>query len=74
MSYDGEVCMDCGFPVLHFVGSFWSAAHDLWQEVIGEHAGILCPPCFTSRAEKLGIHVSWHPKVWHRSEVQENVQ
>lgn len=71
MSYDGEVCMDCGFPVAHFVGSYWTAPHLLWNYVLGgpeatdDPGGILCPPCFTLRCRELGVSVAWKAEVTH---------
>lgn len=66
MSYEYEVCQDCGFPVAHFVRSHWIADDELWLEVFGRPGGILCPPCFALRAEVKGITVSWQAVVEHR--------
>jgi len=65
VSYDGEICQECGFPVAHFVGSYWSAPNELWNLVMGTpdnprgEGDVVCPPCFTRLAEKAGYHVSW---------------
>jgi hypothetical protein len=63
--YRGETCEDCGFPVAFFVRSYWIAPDEIWNEVIGTQGNprgegvVLCPPCFTARAEVKGLHVSW---------------
>ena len=63
--YRGEICEECGFPVAHFVRSYWSAPNELWNEVTGTEGNprgegvILCPPCFTEQAREKGRHVSW---------------
>jgi hypothetical protein len=62
VTYRGEVCEDCGFPVSFFTRSYWNAPPDLWKEVVGTQSGedvILCPPCFTLRAWQRDIHVHW---------------
>lgn len=65
MSYDGEVCMDCGFPVAHFVRSYWNASNVLWNGVVGDEGGVLCPPCFTLRSHEIGVSVAWKAEVAH---------
>jgi hypothetical protein len=63
--YRGEVCEDCGFPVSFFVRTYWNADHDLWNGVVGTKDNprgegvILCPPCFTDRANRRDIRVYW---------------
>jgi hypothetical protein len=72
--YRGETCEDCGFPVAFFTRSYWIAADDLWNEIIGAldnprgEGVVLCPPCFSGRADVKGIHVHW---VAARTEEQE---
>lgn len=62
----GETCRDCGRPVVIHSGSFWNADNDLWNEVWGDEGGILCQPCFVTRAKAMGIYVSWKAVVYHR--------
>lgn len=61
--YAYEVCDECGRPVGATTGSWWSAPDDLWHEVVGtpadDHSGVLCPPCFTLKAERVGVLVRW---------------
>lgn len=72
MTYRGEMCEECGFPVAHFVRTFWHAANELWNEVVGTPDNprgegiILCPPCFALAARAKGICVSWVAEVYSR--------
>lgn len=68
MAYDGEICMECGFPVKHFVETWWEADDPLWLAVVGHAGGILCPPCFTRMARLHGYVVSWRA-VWEKARV-----
>lgn len=43
-------CEACGNT--HIV---WFVANDLWNRVVGNSQGILCPVCFAKRAEAVGI-------------------
>ena len=67
--YRGEVCEDCGFPVVFFVSSYCLAPDDLWNAVVGTDDNlrgegvILCPPCFTGRAREQGKHVAWRAEI-----------
>lgn len=54
--YDGEICGDCGLPVVRGIGSWWHAPDELWNEVCAG-SEILCPACFYERALKLGKSV-----------------
>ena len=54
-----ETCQDCGRRNMSRVGSYWLAPDDLWNEVIGRASGILCPDCFTRRANAAGIRIHW---------------
>lgn len=57
-----EFCHDCGVrqPLV------WRAADDLWLEVMGDPGGVVCPVCFTRRADALGISLDWRPAVGFR--------
>lgn len=57
--YRYEICMACGRPVGPHTGSWWAAPDDLWLRVVGDPHGVVCPPCFTRKAEALGIPVFW---------------
>lgn len=57
--YRYEICMACGRPVGPHTGSWWTASDALWKGVIGDPAGVVCPPCFTRKAAAQGIIVSW---------------
>ena len=50
----GERCQDCGRDFV-----LWSAPDDLYAEVYGSLRGILCPACFSRRAEAKGIAVGF---------------
>lgn len=56
---DVHPCDDCGLPTPYATGYYWLAPDDLWAEVVGTPALVLCPPCFTERAENRGITVAW---------------
>ncbi len=47
------VCDDCGGA-----NPVWWVDTKLWFTVVGGHAGILCPACFISKAEDMGIGTS----------------
>lgn len=55
--YRFEICDDCGRPVGHSTGAWWHS--DLWPAVTGADDGVLCPRCFTARAEAAGLPVRW---------------
>lgn len=59
LGYDGEICHDCGHPVVQASGSYWSAPDDLWLRVVGNDHTILCQPCFVARARAKAILVHW---------------
>lgn len=56
---DVHPCDDCGLPTPYATGSYWLASDELWDAVVGTPALVLCPPCFTERAENRGVTVSW---------------
>lgn len=65
--YDGEICEACGRPVGSSTGfSWWTASDRLWQQVQGCYSGLLCIPCFTLDARRLGIDLHWSPIVHGR--------
>lgn len=57
--YAYEVCDHCGQPVGRCTGSWWRAPELLWLKVNRSENGVLCPPCFTARADALGLAVHW---------------
>lgn len=57
--YAYEICLDCGRPVGPHTGSWWSAPDLLWNTVVGAEEGVLCPPCFTGRAQARGFVIKW---------------
>lgn len=50
-----EFCQICGQ-----VNPTWFAPSELWNRVIPERSGMLCPNCFIARAERQGVH----PTAW----------
>jgi hypothetical protein len=71
--YCCETCDDCGRRVAPHTGSWWHADDELWHQVVADSLGpvpsVLCPPCFTRRADTTGIHLSWQAKVeWRDGE------
>lgn len=57
--YPYEICMDCGRRVGPHTGSWWGAPDDLWERVNGSYNGVMCPPCFTAKADTLGLPIHW---------------
>lgn len=53
-SHPEDFCQQCGGP--NFV---WFAANDVWNKVIPERVGVLCPRCFAERAKRVGFGVAW---------------
>lgn len=49
---DGERCQRCG----RAYAIVWAAHNDLWNEVVGQEGGMLCPDCFTVECEQRGIY------------------
>lgn len=48
---DGDTrCQHCGRP-----NPVWTAPDNVWNAVMGDDGGVLCPPCFIARAEKTGL-------------------
>ena len=60
---DVHRCEDCGVPTSRPIGSYWLASDELWAQVVGDDTIVLCPSCFTGRAEAKDIHVSWRAVV-----------
>lgn len=58
---DIETCQGCGRRY-----DRWWAPQPLWDELIGNYGGLLCPRCFTVRAEAVGVRVCWTPMVTSR--------
>ena len=42
-------CQRCGRP-----NPVWFAPNDLWNAVMGDERGIVCPSCFAAQAEDQG--------------------
>jgi hypothetical protein len=59
-----EFCKVCGQrqPIS------WWADDALWQEVVGDRYGVLCPGCFEKAAAAKGILLHWVPSVVWRKE------
>ena len=59
--YAYEVCT-CGRRVgVGIGGHSWWAPDALWLKVMPSHSGVLCPSCFTERAEAKGLWLYWAP-------------
>lgn len=39
--------------------TYWFADNALWNTVVGGERGVLCPACFTRKAEQNGERVGW---------------
>jgi hypothetical protein len=63
LTYTYEICFECGTRVGRHTGSYWLADDSLWLEVMGSPDGVVCPRCFTERAEALGMLIEWRPRV-----------
>jgi hypothetical protein len=50
MSNSGPICDDCNHTI-----PVWFINNDLWNRVIPDRRGMLCPCCFISKAEAAGI-------------------
>ncbi len=49
----------------------WSAENDLWNSVIGEEGGILCPSCFDLAAREKGFNpYFWATKVVEHGKIE----
>ncbi len=57
--YRYEICIRCGRPVGPHTGSWWYVSEDLWNDIIGEPTGVLCPPCFTTAGDAVGVPICW---------------
>jgi hypothetical protein len=55
--YFGELCQACGRSYV----LWWEESAALWREVVGCHAGLLCPACFDSQARERDIYLIWNP-------------
>lgn len=60
-----EPCQDCG----GFNGLIWHSPQPLWDELMHRHGGLICPWCFTKRAEDEGIWITWTPMVARRNRI-----
>jgi len=51
----GEVCRECGrrFKMV------WSAPDDVWERVVGDEDGSLCPDCFDRLAAFKNVPIRW---------------
>lgn len=59
--YAYETCV-CGRRVAAGIGgTYWRAPDEMWERVVGSPAGVLCPSCFTERAEASGLRLYWTP-------------
>lgn len=59
--YAFETCT-CGRRVAAGIGeTFWRADDELWERVVGSPHDVLCPSCFTARAEAQGLRLYWSP-------------
>lgn len=38
----------------------WYADNDLWNKVMPDDGGILCPQCFSNKAEQKGLNIIFH--------------
>jgi hypothetical protein len=47
-------CQDCGRRNV-----CWYAPNEVWNRVMGNEAGLLCPSCFVVRALGAGLDVVW---------------
>lgn len=57
----GEVCWDCGRT---YRKTIWWADNALYVEVTGwDRGGLLCPACFSDRADAKGLLLRWTPEV-----------
>lgn len=54
-----EDCQECG----GFNGLIWHSPQPLWDELMGRQGGLICPWCFTAKAEAAGFRVQWTPMV-----------
>jgi hypothetical protein len=57
--YDGEICKDCGRPVVRGIWSWWRAPDELWMRINGGFAGTKCPACFAEQCSAKGIQIHW---------------
>lgn len=61
--YHGETCEDCDRRYDAFL---WGAPKELWTFLVDDSgAGLLCPRCFTERADAKGLMLRWVPQVIH---------
>lgn len=54
-----EFCKYCGRrqPLV------WTADDALWESIWGSAGGVLCPECFTRRADAMGLSLRWIPRI-----------
>ena len=61
LTYEAEICFDCGRKNIGRSGTYWLADDELWLEVMGSPHGVICPGCFTRRSNAAGIPIHWKP-------------
>lgn len=54
--HEGEICNLCGRRYPTFT---WWADSELWDRVVGDRYGLLCPRCFARLADEKGMWVCW---------------
>jgi hypothetical protein len=62
----GEICQDCGRGYV-----LWWAPDDLYREVHGSSGGLLCPACFSRKAETHGLVLEFVPRVFLRDGIRQ---
>ena len=73
MTFNGEICQECGLPSNLHIGSFWYAPNGLWNYVMGgqfatdDPGGLLCPRCFYHKCREQGIHINFVAEVFASS-------
>lgn len=45
-------CQKCKLP-----NPVWYAPNEIWNSVIPDRIGIICPKCFQDKAEEMGINI-----------------
>lgn len=53
-------CDNCGSTDLR-IQEWWADDH-IWMHVMGKYEGVLCAPCFDSKARKAGWFLRWKPE------------
>jgi hypothetical protein len=55
LSHPEAFCVECGKENIT-----WYADNDLWNKVMPDDGGILCPQCFAKKAEVKGLSIIFH--------------